>query len=112
MSIANPLWGAPRIHGELLKLGIDIGQTSAAKYMVKSPPLSRSFLHRRHQARDCNRMFLVGGHPPCYARKQRATQATARHSADCENMLGECRAAVLNSGKHGRDMLCSVKPAT
>src|ERR1700731_3082618 len=35
MSIANPLWGAPRIHGELLKLGIDIGQTSAAKYMVK-----------------------------------------------------------------------------
>jgi hypothetical protein len=30
MSIANPLWGAPRIHGELLKLGVDIGQTSAA----------------------------------------------------------------------------------
>jgi hypothetical protein len=26
--IANPLWGAPRIHGELLKLGIEIGQTS------------------------------------------------------------------------------------
>jgi hypothetical protein len=35
MSIANPLWGAPRIHGELLKIGIDIGQTSAAKYMAK-----------------------------------------------------------------------------
>jgi hypothetical protein len=33
MSIANPLWGAPRIHGELLKLGIDIGQTSVAKYI-------------------------------------------------------------------------------
>jgi hypothetical protein len=31
MSVANPLWGAPRIHGELLKLGIDIGQTSVAK---------------------------------------------------------------------------------
>ena len=31
MSLANPLWGAPRIHGELLKLGIDIGQTSVAK---------------------------------------------------------------------------------
>ena len=27
MSIANPLWRAPRVHGELLKLGIDIGQT-------------------------------------------------------------------------------------
>jgi hypothetical protein len=40
MSIANPLWGAPRIHGELLKLGIEIGQTSVAKYMARSrvPP--------------------------------------------------------------------------
>jgi hypothetical protein len=40
MSVANPLWGAPRIHGELLKLGIDVGQTSVAKYMVKrrEPP--------------------------------------------------------------------------
>src|SRR5712664_903139 len=34
MSIANPLWGAPRIHGELLKLGIAIGQTSVAKYQI------------------------------------------------------------------------------
>src|SRR5262249_32752705 len=33
MSIANPLWGAPRIHGELVKLGFDVGQTSIAKYM-------------------------------------------------------------------------------
>jgi hypothetical protein len=31
MSLANPLWGAPRIDGELLKLGIDVGQTSVAK---------------------------------------------------------------------------------
>jgi transposase InsO family protein len=40
MSLANPLWGAPRIHGELLKLGIEIGQTSVAKYMARhrSPP--------------------------------------------------------------------------
>ena len=40
MSSANPLWGAPRIHGELLKLGIDVGQTSVAKYMVgrRQPP--------------------------------------------------------------------------
>ena len=35
MSNANPLWGAPRIHGELLKLGIEIGQTSVAKYMAR-----------------------------------------------------------------------------
>jgi len=31
----NPSWGAPRIHGELLKLGIDIGETSVSKYMVR-----------------------------------------------------------------------------
>ncbi len=35
MSLANPLWGAPRIHGELLKLGIDVGQTSVAKYKAR-----------------------------------------------------------------------------
>ena len=35
MSLPNPLWGAPRIHGELLKLGIDVGQTSVAKYMAR-----------------------------------------------------------------------------
>src|ERR1700688_47792 len=39
MSIANPLWGAPRIHGELLKLGIDVGQTTVANGMDR--PCSR-----------------------------------------------------------------------
>ncbi|HEY3037240.1 MAG TPA: hypothetical protein VGJ66_00805 [Pyrinomonadaceae bacterium] len=40
MSRANPLWGAPRIHGELLKLGIEISQATVAKYMVRQgkPP--------------------------------------------------------------------------
>jgi hypothetical protein len=40
MSIENPLWGAPRIHGELLKLGFQVAQSSVAKYMVKrrGPP--------------------------------------------------------------------------
>ncbi len=48
MSRENPIWGAPRIHGELLKLGIDIGETSVSKYMVRrrSPPSQtwRTFL--------------------------------------------------------------------
>ena len=35
MSEANPLWGAPRIHGEILKLGIDVCQATFAKYMVR-----------------------------------------------------------------------------
>src|SRR5258706_6919537 len=40
MSVENPLWGAPRIHGELLKLGFEVAQSSVAKYMVKrrGPP--------------------------------------------------------------------------
>jgi transposase InsO family protein len=48
MSVENPLWGAPRIHGELLKLGFDVAQSSVAKYMVKrcGPPSQgwRTFL--------------------------------------------------------------------
>ena len=48
MSRENPIWGAPRIHGELLKLGIDIGETSVSKYMVqrRNPPSQtwRTFL--------------------------------------------------------------------
>ncbi len=35
MSLANPGWGAPRIHGELLKLGINVGETTVAKYLVR-----------------------------------------------------------------------------
>jgi transposase InsO family protein len=49
MSRANPLWGAPRIHGELVKLGFDISQPTVARYMVrhrKPPsPTWRDFLN-------------------------------------------------------------------
>ena len=51
MAHANPRWGAPRIHGELLKLGIDVCQATVAKYMVRrrQPPSQtwRTFL-RNH----------------------------------------------------------------
>jgi len=42
MSQANPLWGAPRIHGELLKLGITVAQRTVSKYMVRQPSRSSS----------------------------------------------------------------------
>jgi transposase InsO family protein len=42
MSRANPLWGAPRIHGELLKLGICVAQRTVGKYMVPHPRRSPS----------------------------------------------------------------------
>ena len=48
------MWGAPRIHGELLKLGIDIGETSVSKYLVRQrkPPSQtwRTFLDNHHQS--------------------------------------------------------------
>jgi hypothetical protein len=51
MSTENQLWRAPRIHGELLKLGFEVAQSSVAKYMVKrrGPPSQgwRTFL-RKH----------------------------------------------------------------
>jgi hypothetical protein len=40
MSIANPLWGAPRIHGELLKLGIDVSQATVGRYLPRRPKMS------------------------------------------------------------------------
>ena len=49
MSRNNPGWGAPRIHGELLKLGIEITEPTVAKYMVRTgkPPSQswRTFLN-------------------------------------------------------------------
>src|SRR6202043_4034683 len=63
MSIANPLWGAPRIHGELLKLGIDIGQTSVAKYMARrrgSPSQGwKTFLHNHADGFVAIDLFVV-----------------------------------------------------
>jgi hypothetical protein len=60
MSVDNPLWGAPRIHGELLKLGFEVAQSTVAKYMIKrwGPPSQgwRTFL--RNHAPDIAAMDL------------------------------------------------------
>ena len=60
LSMENPLWGAPRIHGELLKLGFEVAQSTVAKYMVKrwGPPSQgwRTFL--RNHAPDIAAMDL------------------------------------------------------
>jgi hypothetical protein len=63
MSVENPLWGAPRIHGELLKLGFEIAQSSVAKYMVKrrGPPSQgwRTFLHNHAPDIAAMDLFVV-----------------------------------------------------
>ena len=59
----NPLWGAPRIHGELLKLGFEVAQSTVAKYMVKrrGPPSQgwRTFLRNHAPDVAAIDMFVV-----------------------------------------------------
>jgi transposase InsO family protein len=63
ISIENPLWGAPRIHGELLKLGFEVAQSSVAKYMVKrrEPPSQgwRTFLRNHAPEIAAMDLFVV-----------------------------------------------------
>ena len=60
MSIENPLWGAPRIHGELLKLGFEVAQSSVARYMVKrrGPPSQGWHTFLRNHAPEIAAMDL------------------------------------------------------
>ena len=63
MSVANPFWGAPRIHGELLKLGINVGQTTVAKYMARGrrPPSQgwKTFLRNHADGIASMDLFVV-----------------------------------------------------
>ena len=63
ISLANPLWGAPRIHGELLKLGIEIGQTTVGKYMARNrrPPSQgwKTFLRNHADGIASMDLFVV-----------------------------------------------------
>ena len=63
MSKANPLWGAPRIHGELLKFGIRISQATVGRCMPWRPkvpsPTWRSFLHNHVPDIAAIDMFVV-----------------------------------------------------
>jgi transposase InsO family protein len=62
MSLANRLWDAPRIHGELLKLGIEVAPSTVTKYMAKSwrgrSPTWKTFLHN-HAAGIAAMAFLI-----------------------------------------------------
>jgi hypothetical protein len=63
ISRANPLWGAPRVHGELLKLGIDVSQSTVAKHMSRArrPPSQswRTFLYNHAEAIASVDLFVV-----------------------------------------------------
>jgi len=93
MNKENPLWGAPRIHGELLKLGFEIAESSVSKYMIRhrGPPSQtwRTFLRNHADAIaaidlcvvptltfECLFAFLVVGH----GRRQLLWFAVTRHA--------------------------------
>ncbi len=63
MNAANPLWGAPRLRGELLKLGIEISQATVAKYLVRRretpSPTWCSFLRNQAAGITAIDMFVV-----------------------------------------------------
>jgi putative transposase len=63
MSRDNPLWGAPRIHGELLKLGIEVSQATVGRHLARRrnapSPTWRSFLRNHMTAIDAVDMFVV-----------------------------------------------------
>ena len=63
MSLANPRWGAPRIHGELLKLGFDLSEATVAKYMARprKPPSQtwRTFLANHAKDLVSSDFFVV-----------------------------------------------------
>ena len=65
MSSAVPLWGAPRIHGELLKLGIEVSQATVAKYMVRrrgTPSQHWRILAESRRGDRCDRYVRCGIH--------------------------------------------------
>jgi hypothetical protein len=63
MSLDNPLWGAPRVHGELLKLGIEVSQATVGRYLPRRPkapsPTWRSFLRNHMTVIVAVDMFVV-----------------------------------------------------
>ena len=63
MSVANPLWGAPRIHGEMLKLGIEVSQATVGRHMVRRhgppSPTWRAFLCNQVDGIAAIDMFVV-----------------------------------------------------
>jgi hypothetical protein len=72
MSKENPLWGAPRIHGELLKLGFEVAESTVSKYMIRRRgPRLRDFASRVVRAAADSGAVGAGGpaapHAPLHA---------------------------------------------
>jgi hypothetical protein len=116
MSMANPIWGAPRIHGELLMLGIEVSQATSGDTCrddPRSPPLvlmrpdfdlaGRADRHRRRftecgtqsQLNSGNSSSSIGGHRSCWWLSAR------QHCRDSHEVVGEHSRADHNSKRSG-----------
>jgi len=88
MSSANPRWGAPRLHGELLKLGIHLAQATVAKYMVchRKPPSQtwRTFLENHAKELVSTDFFVV---PTATFRLLFVFLVVARHNSKCTSKI-------------------------
>jgi putative transposase len=82
MAAANALWGAPRIHGELLKLGIDIAERTVSRLMPKRRPLPSQIVLAHHRR---------AGRP---LQRHRASHRRLDCSADRERLPGRDRAGL------------------
>ncbi len=107
MSTENQLWGAPRIHGELLKLGFSVAQSTVAKYMVKrrGPPSQgwRTFL--RTHAPDIAAMDLFVVPPGKVCPLDDVSRISTIHRALRLRYDGECL-----SDRLGRNLKLTVNP--
>ena len=96
MSRANPLWGAPRVHGELAKLGISISQAAVSKYMVR---------HRTPPSHTCGAFSIIRR---CYtARSKSLTSLCRLQSHPAQYVSGIPSAAILLSISH--PIRCSTR---
>jgi hypothetical protein len=88
MSLANPLWGAPRIHGELLRRGINVGQTWVAKYMAEAqePPSQGWKTFLRVAALAFVNFALIGLSTAVHGRRARPSSACASNVA-CQSSV-------------------------
>src|SRR3954465_1085917 len=89
MNLENPLWGAPRIHGELLKLGFEVSQSTVAKYMKRhvGPPGQSWWTSAQSHARNRGD-GPVRGAGPCLQPALRLHHRSARPSRarlDCRD---------------------------
>ena len=109
MSQVNPLWGAPRIHGELLKLGIEVAQSTVAKYLgrQRKPPSQpwRTFL-ANHLADGLDRLFHgSNGDVPGFVCLRRTVACSTSHenvwtTSLCgtrDRCAGLCKAILLTT---------------